>query len=100
MDIECGWQIKIEGLIGLLPRILFASNTFLRRTIQKILKLREAASIQSASIGSAEVVNAICNCAGKCTLDNRCKCFKRGLKCTSHCHLKMKKGAKKCCKNH
>jgi hypothetical protein len=66
----------------------------------KTISLREAASIQSASIGSAEVVNTICNCAGKCTLDNRCKCFKRGLKCTSHCHLKMKKGAKKCCKNH
>ena len=50
--------------------------------------IQSAASIQSASIGSAEVVNAICNCAGKCTLDNRCKCFKKCLKCTSDCHLK------------
>jgi hypothetical protein len=26
----------------------------------------------------------------KCTGDNRCKCYKAGQKCTSHCHSKFK----------
>ena len=46
----------------------------------KILSLREAAALQSASSGLIEEINAICNCVTLCKNDNRCKCFKLGKK--------------------
>lgn len=42
----------------------------------KIISLTEAAKLQSASTGSIEEVNSICNCGTICKGDNRCKCFK------------------------
>ena len=42
--------------------------------------------------GSVEMVNAVCNCNSKCLEDKRCKCWKLGKKCTSHCHLKLVTG--------
>ena len=60
--------------------------------------LTECAKLASAAKGSVEDVRAVCNCAGICKGDNRCSCFKKGLKCTSHCHdpKKMKNKAKVC----
>jgi hypothetical protein len=65
----------------------------------RCISLKEAASIQSANTGSTIVSNILCNCGTICKGDNRCKCFKNGQKCTSHCHGKMAKGKKKMCKN-
>ena len=63
------------------------------------ISLTSAASLQSSNTGSKENVITKCNCGTLCKGDNRCKCFKLGQKCTSHCHLKMAKGKKKICKN-
>ena len=60
------------------------------------ISMTSAAKLQSARTGSVEEVNTICNCKGLCKGDNRCKCFKLGKKCTSHCHLKLKGNCKNC----
>lgn len=60
----------------------------------KTISLREASSLQSCNTGSLETVKRKCNCGMFCKGDNRCNCFKNGVKCTSHCH--SKKGGKTC----
>ena len=60
------------------------------------ISLTAAAEVHSARLGSVELVNTICNCNGICKTDNRCKCFKIGKKCISHCHAKSAKGNKNC----
>ena len=64
----------------------------------KPFSLKEAATLQSSNTGSVDTVNVICNCGTICLKDGRCKCHKAGKAYTSHCHLKMRKGSKKCCK--
>jgi len=64
----------------------------------KKISLKEAAQLQSAKTGSLINVKAVCNCQGICKSDGRCKCWKAGQPCTSHCHLKLPKGVKKKCK--
>ena len=66
---------------------------------KNVVSLREAAQLQARRTSSIEVVNAVCNCNGKCLDDGRCKCFKVGKKCTSHCHLTNKRQIPKKCVN-
>ena len=67
-----------------------------------LISLTEAAKLQAANTGSLEAVKTLCNCNTGCFQDLRCKCFKLGLKCTSHCHGKLqtsKTKSKKPCEN-
>jgi len=40
-------------------------------------------------------IEITCDYTGKCK-NNQCKCKKKGVKCTSHCHLKKSVDSKKC----
>ncbi len=61
----------------------------------KYVSMTEAASLANSANGSTEAVNTLCQCKTGCFQDNRCKCFKNGLKCTSHCHGKLDTGKTK-----
>ena len=61
--------------------------------------MTEAAKLQAACTGSLEAVKVLCNCNTGCANDKRCKCFRAGLKCTSHCHGKLMKNKQKVVKN-
>ena len=60
------------------------------------ISLNEAAKLQGARTGSLEEVLAMCQCTGKCHDDNRCSCWRRKFKCTSHCHNSVANRKKKC----
>jgi hypothetical protein len=61
----------------------------------RMVSMTEAAALQATTIGSLVAVNTLCQCKTGCFQDKRCKCFKAGLKCTSHCHGKLDTGATK-----
>jgi len=66
------------------------------------ISLTSAAALQASNTGSLEAVKTMCNCFAGCSQDKRCKCFRLGLKCTSHCHGKLntnKTKLKKPCTN-
>ena len=56
---------------------------------KKTIGMTEASKLQSAATGSLEKIKAMCQCSTACYEDNRCSCYKDGLKCTSHCHGKL-----------
>ena len=66
---------------------------------KRCVSMTEAAKLQAACTGSLEAVKVLCNCNTGCANDKRCKCFRAGLKCTSHCHGKLMKNKQKVVKN-
>ena len=64
-------------------------------TRYKKISLRKAAALSVNRGELAEIITS-CNCNNVCTDDNRCKCFKAKVKCSSHCHGKSKI---RCCTN-
>ena len=63
------------------------------------ISLSEAARLQGLSTGAVDKVVKTCKCKGVCKNDGRCGCWSSDQKCGSHCHLNIKKGEKKNCKN-